>query len=499
MNPISPIRPKRWCLLAATACLCLTAPARALDFELSFDRKVSASPFTGRVFVLLSRSQVRDVPTGPNWFAPEPFFAVDVRDWQPETPLRVKDSALGFPLSLAKVASDTYWIQAVMDFDQGGRSFAAAEGNGFSRQMQHAINSADQGSITLRIDQIYHERPFQETNRIKLVEIESKLLSAFHGRSVQLRAAVVLPDSYDRQSERRYPVLYEIPGFGGDHRMAFLLGQRSSDNLELLHVILDPACRWGHHVFADSDNNGPFGRALVEELIPALEQRFRAVGTPAARFVTGHSSGGWSSLWLQVTNPDFFGGVWSTAPDPVDFRDFQRINIYKPGANMFVDENGRTRPLARLHGGRTINYKPFSDMEVVMGHGGQLQSFEAVFSARGPDGKPRRLWDRSTGAIDPETARSWQRYDIRLILRRQWRTLGPKLAGKLHIYMGAEDTFYLEGATLLLQQTLAELGSDARVEIFPGKDHGTLLDRSLRQRIAQEMAEQLRRHAPRSP
>ena len=214
--------------------------------------------------------------------------------------------------------------------------------------------------------------------------------------------------------------------------------------------------------------------------------------------MTGHSSGGWSSLWLQVAYPDVFGGVWSTAPDPVDFRDFQRIDIYRPGANMFTDEHNEPRPLARSGGKPSIFYKAFSDMEVVVGHGEQLGSFEAVFSPRGADGKPRQLWNRVTGAIDPEVAHSWEKYDIRLTLEQNWKTLGPKLAGKLHVYMGGEDTFYLDGATRLLQESLKHLHSDAVVEIFPGKNHGSLMDAQLRQRIAREMADRFRKNQVKS-
>jgi S-formylglutathione hydrolase FrmB len=264
----------------------------------------------------------------------------------------------------------------------------------------------------------------------------------------------------------------------------------------MLYVVLDPSCRWGHHVFADSANNGPCGQALISELIPHIEKQYRAIGEPAARFLTGHSSGGWSSLWLQVAYPDFFGGVWSTSPDPVDFRDFQRINLYRDGENMFTDGDGKPRPIARRAGQAVLWYRPFSDMEVVMGHGGQLVSFEAAFSGRGADGKPRQLWDRTTGKLDPEVAKSWERYDIRLVLERNWKTLGPKLAGKLHVHMGSDDTFYLEGATALLKESLTKLGSDAVVEIVPGKDHGTILDTALRDRIHKEMAEMYRRKYP---
>jgi hypothetical protein len=258
--------------------------------------------------------------------------------------------------------------------------------------------------------------------------------------------------------------------------------------VEMIWVVLDPDCPLGHDVFADSASNGPRGQALVEELIPAIEGRFRGLGTPEGRFLTGHSSGGWSSLWLQVTYPGFFNGVWSTAPDPVDFHDFQQIDLYRPGVNMFYDAGGHPRPIARFGDKPVLWYRGFSDMEEVMGHGGQLASFEAVFSERGGDGRPRRLWDRRTGAVDNEVARSWEKYDIRLLLERNWKALAPQLAGKLHVFMGGKDTFYLEGATARLKESLARLGSDAVVEIFPGRNHSNLMDAALRARINREMA-----------
>jgi S-formylglutathione hydrolase FrmB len=341
---------------------------------------------------------------------------------------------------------------------------------------------------------VYEERPFKETDRVKLVDVESKLLTAFHKRPTRMRAGVILPESYAKEPARRYPVVYEIPGFSGTHHSA--LRQPASvtkrDGVEVLHVVLDPSCHHGHHVFADSANNGPVGRALIEELIPAIESKFRAVAKPEARLLTGHSSGGWSSLWLQVTYPDYFGGCWSTAPDPVDFRDFQRIDVYRPGENMFTDASGQKRPLARRGEKPVLWYRDFSDMEEVMGHGGQLASFEAVFSDRGADGKPRRLWDRKSGAIDPDVAKSWEKYDIRLVLERNWAALAPKLSGKVHVYMGDLDTFYLEGATRLLKESQARLKSNLVVELFPGKNHSNLMSTELRQRVSREMAARLR-------
>lgn len=473
----------------------LTQPTTQLNVELSFSKGITAEAFSGRVFVIATKTPSKGTPPGLNWFNPHPAFAQDVVKWTPDTPLKFTPK-FAHPKTWEAIALEKCYLQAILDRDLGGMNFNSSPGNAYSRPVLYDPAAPPTGPIKLVMDQVIPERKFEEKGRVKYVEIESKLLSQFHKKPMKLRAAVVLPKSFAEMPEQKYPVIYEIPGFGGNHFGAFGAEARNATqvaDVEMLYVVLEPSCRLGHHGFADSANNGPCGKALTEELIPTIEAKFRAIGTPAARFVTGHSSGGWSSLWLQVTYPDFFGGVWSTAPDPVDFRDFQRVNIYDPKQNLFSDEKGEPRPLARSGGKVTIRYKPFNDMEVVMGRGGQLFSFEAVFSPRGKDGKPMPLWDRSTGAIDPSVAKAWQRYDIRLVLERNWKTLGPKLAGKLHVYMGSEDTFYLEGATRLLGESLKGLGSDAVVEIFPGRNHGNLIDADLRQRMAKEMAAAFRK------
>jgi S-formylglutathione hydrolase FrmB len=472
--------------------VCAAGP---LEFHLTFDPAASAKAFTGRAYVMLFEPGTSDLQRGPSWIGTKPFFARDVKNWKPGERLVFDRTALGYPTSMARIAKGTYAVQAVMDLAPDSISFGRAPGNVYTVVSKINLDPATSGAVALKLDQVYRGKVFKETNRIKLVEVESKLLTAFHGRATRLRAGVVLPESYARGGARKYPVVYEIPGFGGDHFHASLALLRNATNLagvEAIHVVLDPSCRQGHHVFADSANNGPYGKALIEELIPAIESRFRAISKPGARAVTGHSSGGWSSLWLQVSYPSFFGGVWSTAPDPVTFSDFQRIDLYRRGENMFTDAKGSLRPIARMGGKVILWYKGFSDMEEVMGHGGQLGSFEAVFSERGSDGLPKRLWDRKTGVIDLEVAKSWEKYDICLVLERNWKTLGPKLGRKLHVYMGEMDNFYLEGATRRLGQSLKSLGSDAVVELFAGKDHRTLMTSELRARIAREMAEQFK-------
>jgi hypothetical protein len=203
-------------------------------------------------------------------------------------------------------------------------------------------------------------------------------------------------------------------------------------------------------------------------------------------------------LWLQVTYPDFFGGAWSTSPDPVDFHDFQQIDLYAPDANFYTDAQGKLRPVARMGTEPVLFIKPFVDMETVLGHGGQMGSFEAVFSPRGPDGKPLPLWSRATGAIDPKVTKAWEKYDISLTLQRNWKTLGPKLRGKLHVWTGSLDTFYLNGAVERLKDRMELLDSDANIEIVPGKDHGTLLAGGTWDRIAREMNAEFSKHYPNS-
>jgi hypothetical protein len=467
---------------------------RPLAFHLRFDPKLHARPFTGRVYVMLCKADQKTLQRWPSWFNTEPCFARDVKDWKPGATIILDKSSISYPVTLDRIDKRTWTIQAVMDVHPNHIHFSTAPGNLYTIARKE-LDPNRTGPVELTLDRVFEPRPFKETDRVKWVEIDSKRLSAFHGRTTKMRAGIILPASYGKNPAKRYPVVYEIPGFSGTYHTALTMvdrGVTERAGVEVIHVVLDANCRHGHHVFADSANNGPVGKALIEELIPTIEKKFRAIGKPSGRLVSGHSSGGWSSLWLQVTYPDFFAGCWSTAPDPVDFRDFQRINIYRAGENMFTDAGGMKRPIARRGTTPMLWYKGFSDMEEVMGHGGQLASFEGVFSDRGADGQPKRLWNRKTGAIDPEVARSWEKYDIRLVLERNWPTLGPKLKGKIHVYMGDLDSFYLEGATALLKESLAKLKSDAVVELFPGKNHGTLMDSAMRKRIAREMATTLR-------
>lgn len=472
-----------------------TQPAAAAPrVEVRFSREALDRPFTGRVFLMTTQRGGRPM-NGPNWFGTEPFYALDVKDWKPDTPLAFDpDKCLGFPGTLRELKPGRYRVQAVMDM--GGWSHRAVNGPGniYCEPVELEHSAEHPADLKLTLDKKRQESRPAETDAVKVVSIRSRLLSAFHKRDVELHAVVGLPAAYANEPERRFPALYVIPGFGG----GFSTGGRmvnpkpyEAAGIDLVVIYLDPDCPTGHHVFADSANNGPVGQALIEELIPQLEKEFRLIADVDARYVTGHSSGGWSSLWLQVTYPDTFGGAWSTSPDPVDFTAFQTSNIYDSSENFFTLPDGSPRPIARSRGRGGIRCKDFSDMEVVLGRGGQLQSFEAVFSPRGADGKPRPLWDRRTGKLDPETAEAWKKYDIRLILEKNWATLGPKLKGKLHLFCGDQDTFYLDGAFVKLRDALKRLGSDAYVEFREGEDHGLSMQ-VFRDTIPKQIARQFR-------
>jgi S-formylglutathione hydrolase FrmB len=258
---------------------------------------------------------------------------------------------------------------------------------------------------------------------------------------------------------------------------------------EMIYVFLDGTCPMGHHEFADSANNGPWGRALTTEFVPYLEKQFRMDATPRGRLLTGHSSGGWSTLWLAINYPDVFGATWSTSPDPVDFRNFTGPDLTRPETeNVFRTATGEPRNLVRMGGRDVMSLEQFALLERVTGdYGGQFASFDAVFSPKGEDGRPMPMFDRETGRIDPVVAKAWEKYDISRVLRDNWKRLGPKLAGRIHIVVGSADTFHLEEAVYLLRDELAKLGSDARIEVVEGRDHMNLYEGGLDVRIANEM------------
>jgi S-formylglutathione hydrolase FrmB len=464
------------------------------QFEITFEPSVSSRPFTGRVYVITTkRAHLTPLQT-IEWFASEPLFARDVRDWKPGEKLLINSqNCLAYPCEPADLPAHIYRAQAIMGLNNWAQHPIDAPGNGCSEIAVFRHPAARPPTIHLVICRKIPEPAAPQGDGIECVHLKSELLSAFYHHDVFMEAVLALPGTYSDTSDpdRRFPTVYHIPGFDGRIRFAnpapfdSLLAM---NGLDAVVVDLCASCPTGHHVFADSANNGPWGKALVTELIPYLESHYRLIPDSGARFLTGHSSGGWSSLWLQVTYPQTFGGVWSTSPDPVDFTSFMQVNIYDPPASIFTAADGSPRMLSRPGFFGQIGWHALSNLEQVMGRGGQLGSFEAVFSPRGPDGKPARLWDRATGAIDPQVACAWRKYDICDLLASHWSKLDPLLKGKLHIYCGDRDDFFLEQPFSKLRDELTKLGSDAHVELINGASH--TLPMSVFDMIAADMARQ---------
>ncbi len=499
-----------------------TGPAPAADplrFRVQLDADMADGPINGRLFVFLSQGERRPRPSPFNWTRTEPFFGLEVRSFRPGTSRRIDDRADGYPHRLSELAAGQYWVKALLDHDFYCPHPDLGVGNLYSGAQKVKLDPASSGTVELFLEHVVEPQPFPESKWLNEVVIRSERLSKFHGREVIERAAVALPPSYYAMPDRRYPVVYSIPGFGGSHRIVVQppgfgvtaeLGTIHYDlartysrgplkpeagEVEFIWVLLSGQSKWGHHCYANSATNGPRGDALVYELIPHIDRKFRTVPAPTARFLTGHSSGGWSSLWLQVSYPQLFGGVWSSAPDAVDFRSFPQVNLYAdPPMDFYHDRKGRRRPIARRGARPWLWAESFCRMDDCLGRGGLLRSFEAVFSPCGSDGLPRRLWDRQTGRIDPEVARAWQKYDIRMLLEEDWVALGPKLQGKLHVVVGELDTFYLEGAVKRLAETLRKLGSDAQIDVIPGKDHFNLPTSDCRRRFRRQMSQTYFKH-----
>lgn len=466
----------------------------------SFPAKVHPTLISGRILLFMSRPGAIEPAKGIDFFDPQPVFGIEVTNLSPGAEVVFapekfdSPEALAFPTRLGNLDPGTYYAQALVDLDHLQFGFFNT-GNLFSPLLKCEVGRGlTGGTIKLAMDQaMEQDPPKQDTDRVKGVEIRSKLLSAFYGREVMLRAGVVLPSTFSDHPKQQFPALYEIPSlFGGyieawdwPHQEQELKSNQGS--LQMLHVFVDPACPLGHTFFANSANNGPVGDALVQELIPEIERRFRAIPQAYARFLSGHCSGGWASLWLQVNYPEFFGGCWSMSPNPVDYRAFQTLNIYEDRNGHWTRE-GNPRPAARV-GEKVVQTAPQIDRRnYVIGTEYPFASFDAVFSPRGEGGKPRPLVNPLTGRIDPEVATHWRKYDILWLLKSNWQTLGPRLKGKLHVVVGGTDTFYLDTAVDTLKDFLKTTDYGGYVEILPG-DHSDYIGPELMDRFNREMAD----------
>ncbi|MCW3099467.1 MAG: enterochelin esterase-like enzyme [Chthonomonadaceae bacterium] len=408
--------------------------------------------------------------------------------------LRFDATDLAFPVSLNRLPSGAYWMQALLDSDHSYAYSGRGGGDVVSEVVR--VTLPLNGSVptltlstTLPMPGLWEypsvgpmfkpEEAATVNARIKPFFFTSPALSAFMGRPIQMRGLVLTPEGYDRGKER-YPVVYFTQGFTAT--MTFLadaahavMGYTHDGRLPpMIWVFLDESGPTGTHEFADSVNNGPWGKALTAELIPDIERHYRTDRTAAGRFVMGHSSGGWAALWLQIHYPKMFGGAWATAPDFCDFTHFWGADITQPGGLMTA-----------------VSWQPVE--EVLGEYGGQMASFEWVFSPRGPDGRPMRLYDRTTLVIDPQVAAYWrQNWDLSQIIRSRWAELAPDLDGKVRVIVGDKDEAGLDDSARRLHAAFQAVGGRATFTYLPGKGHFNLYSEgaermALRRKIAWQM------------
>ncbi|MGC9057323.1 MAG: hypothetical protein ACP5J6_10780 [Candidatus Saccharicenans sp.] len=486
-----------------------------LKFAISFPAERSATPLDGRLLLLISTSNSPEprfqISDGP---ATQQVFGLDVDGLAPGTPAIIDYTAFGYPRhSLSDIEPGEYWIQGLLNIyqtfhladgrvlklppDRGeGQQWNRKPGNLYSQPIKVRIDPARAETIKISLDQVIPPVPDPpETKYIKHVRIQSKLLSDFWGTPVYLGAHVLLPYGFDEHPEARYPLIvfhghfpYDLSGFReeppdpnllpdyserfhlqGYNRIiqeeayAFYKYWTAPDTPRFLIIEIQHANPYYDDSYAvNSANLGPYGDAINYELIPYIEKKFRGIGEGWARFTYGGSTGGWEALATQIFYPDMYNGCWAACPDPIDFRAYSIVNIYEDKNAYYLDSRWKhtPRPGERTYLGKvSCTVEEMNHRELALGtktrSGGQYDIWEAVFSPVGPDGYPRRIWDKLTGEIDPETAAYWrEHYDLRYILERDWKTLGPKLKGKIHIYVGDMDSFYLNNAVYLMEDFL---------------------------------------------
>lgn len=435
-------------------------------------------PLTGRMLVFAQPARGKIPVSLDPGFLPAGFtmMGFDI-DAGAKTRVDVPNNADAYPQPLSALAPGTYDIQPFLDVRRM-YSYDGFEDGDLIGPVERVHISRD-ATIRLKLDRIVQRPPVRSTADVKIFDMVSPLLTKFYGHPVHLRSSVVLPLNYD--SKRRYPVVYWQNGFGGSYRSGFhfarMRGMMEADGLDAILVVTDSTGPTGITQYADSANNGPWGRAFITEFIPAIERRFNIDRNPNHRLLWGHSSGGWASLWLQVTYPHMFGGTWSSSPDPVDFHDFTGPDLVASAPdNAYTDRYGRPWQLVRMGTQNVMTMKQFVLSSIVEGYReSQFGSFDAVFSPRGTDGKPMPLFDKRTGAVDPRVAAYWEaHYDIATNIERNYVTLAPFLQHKLHVAVGTLDTFHLERGVLRLDARLRRLGMVPDITYFPNASHFSL-------------------------
>lgn len=492
----------------------LSAPASAPQFSISFPRSRSTAPLDGRVFILLSTDGSDEPRMQINGSVnTQMIFGLDVDALAPEQPVILNENAYGYPIkNLRDVKPGEYFVQALLHryetfhradghtvklpMDRGeGQHWNLAPGNLYSKPQK--INIGTDSKISIVLDQEIPSIPDpKDTKYIKHIKIQSDLLTKFWGHPIYLSANVLVPEGFDTHLNARFPLAvnedhfnYDFDGFRTeppdpnlkpDYSERFHLAgynriqqQEAYDFYKkwtgpnfprILIAEINHANPYYDDSYAvNSANLGPYGDAIETELIPAIEKQFRGIGQGWARFLYGGSTGGWESIAVQMFYPDHYNGAFIACPDPVDFRSYTTINIYE-NKNAFWNQGSHQkfpRVGERNYLGHTMaTIQSLNQYELALGtharSGEQFDIWQAVYGPVGKDGYPQPIFDKETGDIDPAVAAYWkEHYDLSAILQRDWATLGPKVQGKLHIYVGTADTYFLDAAVYRLEDFLS--------------------------------------------
>ena len=498
------MRPIRILLTVAAASFSLFASAQS--FTVSFPKGASAKALDGRLLLLLSsddsaepRMQIDDTPKS------QMIFGITVDGMKPGAAVTVDDRAAGYPiLHLKDVPPGEYTVQAVLNLyetfhrsdgsvvklhmDQGeGQHWNITPGNLYSKPHKVTVKPGGAPIAVALTEVIPPIAAIADTKYVRRIRIQSDLLTKFWGRPMFLSAVVLVSEGFDEHPEAHYPeMVFEDhfvdgiddfrteppdPNLKPDYSERFHLAGYNRIQQEeaykmyqtwiapkfprYLVIKIQHANPYYDDSYAvNSANLGPYGDAIETELMPAIEKKFRGIGQGWARFLYGGSTGGWESLAVQMFYPTHYNGAFVACPDPVDFHAFTNIDLYKDRNAFYLDGAHKEveQPAMRDYLGHTlITTKENNQYELALGDHGrsgeQWDIWQAVYSPEGKDGYPQPIFDKATGTIDHQTASYWHdHYDLDAILARDWKTLGPELRGKLHIYVGSDDTYMLNDA-----------------------------------------------------
>ncbi len=514
-------------LLFVFSCVLTSASAQPtagpVTFRVSFPAAQNAQPLDGRVLLILAktdktepRQQVSDAVETAQ------LFGVDVNGLRPGQTAVVDASVFGYPKrSLRDLPAGDYYVQAVLHkyetfkrsdghtvklpMDRGeGQNWRTAPGNLFSKPQKITLKAGQSQSVAVVLNQVNPPIPEpKDTKFIKHIRIQSPRLTKFWGRPMYLGAHVLIPAGFDEHPESKYPLAIfhghfpdDFSGFSEtpppadmdttDYIERFKLrGYKkivaqeahdfykkwtSKDFPRMLIVEIQHANPYYDDSYAvNSENLGPYGDAIMYELLPEIEKRFRGIGQGWARFTYGGSTGGWEALAAQIFYPDQFNGCFAACPDPIAFDAYTVVNLYADKNAYYAEGPFRRtpRPGQRNYLGQVkCTLEESNHRELALGtharSGDQFDIWEAVYSPVGADGYPRPIWNKLTGEIDHVVAAYWrERYDLLHILKRDWKTLGPKLTGKIHLYCGDMDNYYLNNAVYLMEDFLKQTRNPA--------------------------------------